>query len=215
MLLVPPWAHHLNITSLDNLWSKHVVGHMSDLPQSFLKPISVYEAVKSGVQVRFGHEYVSHIDHGDRVEVTLRERERTREYNVLCNYLIGADDARSLVIEALGIPIIGRTINSAFNVHIQADLSKYMKHRPGSLNWILNTEAPHWSAVGNFRMVRPWNEYNFSAVKYCSNTNCLGQMSGLCRCTRHKRTVLSLTLGRADHRAFASIASVRSNSRAR
>jgi hypothetical protein len=62
------------------------------------------------------------------------------------------------VIEALGIPIIGRTINSAFTVHIQADLSKYMTHRLGSLNWILNTEAPQWSAVGNFRMVRPWSK---------------------------------------------------------
>jgi 2-polyprenyl-6-methoxyphenol hydroxylase-like FAD-dependent oxidoreductase len=132
---------------------------MSDLPQSFLEPILVDEAVKSGAQVRFGHEYVGHIDHSDRVEVTLRERETEREYKVVCNYLVGADGARSPVIEALGIPIIGRTINSAFNVHIQADLSKYMKHRPGSLNWILNTEAPHWSAVGNFRMVRPWSKY--------------------------------------------------------
>jgi len=131
---------------------------MSDLPQSFLEPILVDEAVKSGAQVRFGHEYVSHIDHDDRVEATIRERETNREYKVLCNYLVGADGARSPVIEALGIPIIGRTINSAFNVHIQADLSKYMKHRPGSLNWILNTEAPQWSAVGNFRMVRPWGE---------------------------------------------------------
>jgi 2-polyprenyl-6-methoxyphenol hydroxylase-like FAD-dependent oxidoreductase len=131
---------------------------MSDLPQSFLEPILVDEAVKSGAQVRFGHEYISHVNHGDHVETTLKDRDTQREYSVSSKYLVGADGARSPVIEALGIPVIGKTINSAFNVHIQADLSKYMKHRPGSLNWILNTEAPQWSAVGNFRMVRPWGE---------------------------------------------------------
>lgn len=132
---------------------------MSDLPQSFLEPILVDEAVKSGAQVRFGHEYVSHVDYGGQVEATLKERETGLEYKVLCSYLIGADGARSPIIESLGIPIIGKTINSAFNVHIKADLSKYMEHRPGSLNWVLNTEAPEWSAVGNFRMVRPWGKF--------------------------------------------------------
>lgn len=132
---------------------------MSDLPQSFLEPILVEQAVEAGAQVRFGCEYVSHVDTGDHVEATLRNRDEGKEYKVICDYLIGADGARSQVIDALGIQIIGKQINSAFNVHIEADLSKYMENRPGSLNWVLNTEAPDWSAVGNFRMVRPWTEW--------------------------------------------------------
>jgi hypothetical protein len=39
------------------------------------------------------------------------------------------------------------------------DLAKHIAHRPGSLNWVLNPDAPDWSVVGNFRMVRPWNEW--------------------------------------------------------
>lgn len=76
----------------------------------------------------------------------------------LHRYAQASPCARSPVVESLGIPIIGKTINSAFNVHIEADLSKYMVNRPGSLNWVLNTEAPEWSAIGNFRMVRPWGK---------------------------------------------------------
>lgn len=132
---------------------------MSDLPQSYMEPVLIEEALKSGAEVRFGHEFVSLEDQGDSVLVMLRGRATGEAYHVRCQYLVGADGARSPVIEALNIPIIGGTINSAFNVHIEADLSKYLINRPGSLNWILNTEAPEWSAVGNFRMVRPWHEF--------------------------------------------------------
>lgn len=133
---------------------------MSDLPQSYLEPILVDEAVKAGAKVRFGHEFVAQKDEGDEIIATIRKRADGDEYKVRCKYLIGADGARSPVIESLGIPIVGKTINSAFNVHIQADLSKYLMNRPGSLNWVLNTEAPEWSAIGNFRMVRPWSKLN-------------------------------------------------------
>jgi flavin-dependent dehydrogenase len=88
---------------------------MSDLPQSILEPILVEQAVEAGAQVRFGCEYVSYVDLGDHVEVTLRNRDDGNEYNVNCNYLVDADGARSQVVEALGIPIIGKQINSAFN----------------------------------------------------------------------------------------------------
>lgn len=131
---------------------------MSDLPQSYMEPVLVDEAVKAGAEVRFRHEFVARQDSADEVVVSLRNRVTNEEYKVRCSYLVGADGARSPVVESLGIPIIGKTINSAFNVHIEADLSKYMVNRPGSLNWVLNTEAPEWSAIGNFRMVRPWGK---------------------------------------------------------
>jgi 2-polyprenyl-6-methoxyphenol hydroxylase-like FAD-dependent oxidoreductase len=98
---------------------------MSDLPQSFLEPILVEQAVEAGAEVRFGCEYVSHVDVRDHVEATLRNRDDGKEYKVICNYLVGADGARSQVLDALGIQIIGKQINSAFNVHIEADLSKW------------------------------------------------------------------------------------------
>jgi 2-polyprenyl-6-methoxyphenol hydroxylase-like FAD-dependent oxidoreductase len=132
---------------------------MSDLPQSLLEPILVAEAVKLGAEVRFATEFVSFEETPEGILTTLRDRATTNTYKIHSRYLIGADGARSQVLGALKIPIVGKQLNTAFNVHIMADLTKYIAHRPGSLNWILNPDAPDWSAVGNFRMVRPWTEF--------------------------------------------------------
>ncbi|KAH7355201.1 putative FAD dependent oxidoreductase [Rhexocercosporidium sp. MPI-PUGE-AT-0058] len=132
---------------------------MSDLPQSVLEPILAEEASKLGAEIRFSTELVSFEEIENGVRTTLRDRNSGKSYVVRTSFLVGADGARSAVIDSLGIPIIGRKLNTAFNVHIKCELSKYFAHRPGSLNWILNPDAPEWSAVGNFRMVRPWNEF--------------------------------------------------------
>ncbi|KAI6754800.1 hypothetical protein HG530_012552 [Fusarium avenaceum] len=132
---------------------------MSDIPQSILEPILVERASMLGAEFRFYTEFVKFEQDNHRVKTTLKNRETDEEYTVTSDYLIGADGARSAVLGQLGIPVIGRQINTAFNVHIRADLSKFIAHRPGSLNWVLNTEASGWSAVGNFRMVRPWDEF--------------------------------------------------------
>ena len=133
---------------------------MSDLPQSILEPILVEEAQKAGAEFRFSTEFVSQTRLEDgQIETVVRERVPDTVYKIRSQYLIGADGARSAVLDSLGIAIDGEQINTAFNVHIAADLSQYLDIRPGSLNWILNPDAPQWSAVGNFRMVRPWNEF--------------------------------------------------------
>ncbi|KAF4414645.1 24-dichlorophenol 6-monooxygenase [Fusarium acutatum] len=132
---------------------------MSDIPQSLLEPVLVQKASQLGAEFRFYTEFVSFEETGEAVKTTQRDRSTGEEYIVTSKYLIGADGARSSVLNQLGIPVVGRQINTAFNVHIRADLTQYLSHRPGSLNWVLNTQAPNWSAVGNFRMVRPWNEF--------------------------------------------------------
>ena len=132
---------------------------MSDLPQSLLEPVLVDEAKKAGAEFLFSAEFVRFEQSPNGVVTTLRDRNSNTEFTVSSKYLIGADGARSAVLAQLDIPIIGRQLNTAFNVHIKADLAKYIVNRPGSLNWVLNPDAPDWSAVGNFRMVRPWNEF--------------------------------------------------------
>lgn len=132
---------------------------MSDIPQSVLEPVLVSRASELGAQFRFYTEFVKFEEEDGAVRTTLRSRETGEEYVVTSDYLVGADGARSAVLGQLGLPIVGRQVNTAFNVHIRADLTKYIAHRPGSLNWVLNTQAPDWSAVGNFRMVKPWNEF--------------------------------------------------------
>ena len=134
---------------------------MSDLPQSILEPILIDEAEKAGAEVWFDVEFVSQTynpqDKG--VETAVRDRRSGQTYTIRSRFLVGADGGRSAVLDSLGIPVDGKQLNTAFNVHIKADLSKWLEVRPGSLNWILNPEAPMWSAVGNFRMVRPWDEW--------------------------------------------------------
>ena len=132
---------------------------MSDLPQSILEPVLVQEATKLGASFRFHTEFVDFQETEVGVKTTLRDRSTQETYVVNSSYLIGADGARSAVLTALKIPVIGKQLNTAFNVHIKAELGKYIIHRPGSLNWILNPDAPDWSAVGNFRMVKPWHEW--------------------------------------------------------
>jgi 2-polyprenyl-6-methoxyphenol hydroxylase-like FAD-dependent oxidoreductase len=133
--------------------------HMSDLPQSYLEPILVEEARKVGAEFRFYTEFVRLEQNDVSVLTVVRDRHTGEESTVVSAYVLGCDGARSSVVDALGIPITGCQLNNAFNVHIMADLTKYVVHRPGSLNWVLNPEAPNWSAVGNFRMVRPWVEW--------------------------------------------------------
>lgn len=132
---------------------------MSDLPQTYLEPVLVESATKEGAEFKFYTDFVRFEQTRDGVKTTLRERASGEEFAVTSRYLIGADGARSPVFTALDIPVVGSQINTAFNIHIVADLTKYIQHRPGSLNWVLNLAAPEWSAVGNFRMVRPWTEW--------------------------------------------------------
>ncbi|KAK4546397.1 hypothetical protein LTR36_002074 [Oleoguttula mirabilis] len=133
---------------------------MSDLPQSILEPILVDNARAAGAEFRFATEFVSQlaVSH-DQIQTEVRERASGRTYKIRSRFLIGADGARSPVLDSLGIPVDGRQINTALHVHIKADLTRFLDPRPGYLNWILNPEVPQWSAVGNFRMVRPWDEF--------------------------------------------------------
>ena len=165
------WLHSLNGEEYGRLWAwgnkpeqkgdyeRASPCVMSDLPQSVLEPILVEEARKLGAEFKFYTEFISFKDAGDHVETTIRDRASGEHSVISSRYLIGADGARSLVLDQLGIKIDGKQLNTAFNVHIKTEMDRYFAHRPGSLNWILNPDAPDWSAVGNFRMVKPWTEF--------------------------------------------------------
>lgn len=145
---------------------------MSDLPQSVLEPILVEEARKLGGDIRFSTEYLSHKRRSDgRIITRVKNRATSVSYNIVSQYLIGADGARSTVLASLDIPIDGKQLDNAFNVYIKADLSKYFAIRPASMVWILNPDAPDWSSHGSIRMVRPWNEFIVSMHNARGNLN--------------------------------------------
>ncbi|HEX3650672.1 MAG TPA: FAD-dependent monooxygenase, partial [Pseudonocardiaceae bacterium] len=121
---------------------------MIDLPQTYLEPILVTNAAARGAKVRFDTEFLALEQDADGVTVLLRDRIRGDEYRVRARYLIGADGGRSLVAEQIGLPIAGRSGKAgSMNIVFEADLAKYVAHRPSILYWVMRPGA-HLGGIG-------------------------------------------------------------------
>ena len=134
---------------------------MIDLPQTYLEPILVTNAAARGAKVRFDTEFLSLDQNEDGVTARLLDRVRGDEFTLRARYLIGADGGRSLVAGQLGLPIAGQTGKAgSMNIVFQADLSRYVAHRPSILYWVMRPGA-HLGGIGMglVRMVRPWHEW--------------------------------------------------------
>ena len=133
---------------------------MCDLPQSKLEPILVTEATRLGSRVRFGTELLSFEQDGDGVVAEVRDSLTGDLTSIRARYMIGADGARSLVAEQLGLPLVGMEgLGSVFNVLCEVDLEPYVTHRHGSLYSVIQPGSSYWAPVGVFRMVRPWDQW--------------------------------------------------------
>ena len=67
-------------------------------------------------------------------------------FTVRSRYVIGADGGQSRVAETIGLAMDGQPgLGPALNIHLRADLTSYVAHRPGSVYWILqpNREGFH------------------------------------------------------------------------
>jgi 2,4-dichlorophenol 6-monooxygenase len=134
---------------------------MNDLPQTFMEPLLYKTACSRGAQSRMSCEYVSHVQDKDGVTVTCNDRLTKKHFTVRCKYLIGADGGNSLVAEHAGLPFEGKMgVGGSINIHIRADLSKFVAHRPSVLYWVMQPGADVGGiGMGVVRMVRPWNEW--------------------------------------------------------
>ena len=134
---------------------------MVDIIQPLLEPILFQKAAEKGATFAFNTEYVRHEQDSDGVTATLRDRLDGREFTIRARYMVGADGARSSVVDHLDLPIEGRmaragTVYTVFN----ADLSRYSKHRPSILNWIVTPDASFGEiGMGLLRAVRPWTQW--------------------------------------------------------
>ncbi|MER6992252.1 FAD-dependent monooxygenase [Saccharopolyspora hirsuta] len=134
---------------------------MIDLPQTYLEPILVTRAAARGAKVRMDTEFLDLQQDDDGVTARLRDRVRGDEFTVRARYVIGADGARSRVAEQIGLPIDGQAGKAgSMNIVFNADLSRFVAHRPSVLYWVLRPGA-HLGGIGMglVRMVRPWNEW--------------------------------------------------------
>ncbi len=134
---------------------------MLDVPQPVMEPILVNAAARSGAQVSFNTEYLSHEQDAESVTVRLRNHISGQDYEQRVRFLVGADGARSQIAADIGLPFEG-VLARAGTVYVQfkADLSKYVAHRPSILHWIVNPEAGFGEiGMGLLRAVKPWTEW--------------------------------------------------------
>jgi 2,4-dichlorophenol 6-monooxygenase len=134
---------------------------LMDLPQRYLEPIIVNNAAARGASFSFNTEYLDHEQDESCVMVRLLDRLSERVYTVRCQYLVGADGARSSIVEQLGLPMEGHH-GRAGTVYVQfeADLSRYVAHRPSILYWLMVPGASVGEiGMGLLRAIRPWHTW--------------------------------------------------------
>lgn len=132
-----------------------------DLPQNLLEPILLSNAASRGSHVRFDTEYLSLEQDADGVTATVQDRLSGLQYQIRARYLIGADGGRSKVAEDIGLPMQGRMgVAGSMNIVFDADLTRYVAHRPSLLYWVLQPGSDIGGiGMGLIRMVRPWNQW--------------------------------------------------------
>lgn len=134
---------------------------MVDIPQPSLEPILVDAAGRTGVILSFNTEYVSHEQDDAGVTVVLRDLRTQHEVTQRFRYVLAFDGAASRVASDVDLPFIGElaragTVYALFD----ADLTKYVAHRPSILHWIFNRAAGVGEiGMGLLRAVEPWTKW--------------------------------------------------------
>ncbi len=155
---VHTWGNHPNSFARHRLASPT---EMNDLPQNLLEPIVFGAACARGTRARLSTEYLSHVQDQDGVTATVRDRMSDETYSIRAKYLIGADGGNSQVAADADLPMHGKMgVAGSINIIIEADLTKYVAHRPSVLYWVLQPGSNVGGiGMGVVRMVRTWNEW--------------------------------------------------------
>ncbi|MFM2114969.1 MAG: 2,4-dichlorophenol 6-monooxygenase [Actinomycetota bacterium] len=111
---------------------------MANCAQTVFEPMLLEVAKRSGSDLRFGHEFLGYERDGDDFVSTVQRRATGETTVIRSRHLVGADGARSKVLELAGLTVEGRAAMShAVNIWFRADLSQYLAHRPGVLTWFV------------------------------------------------------------------------------
>jgi 2,4-dichlorophenol 6-monooxygenase len=138
---------------------------MCNAPQHVLEPILLDAARSFGAEVRFEHEVVA-VDQTDAsATATVRERGSGRAYDIEAKYIVGCDGARSIVGESGGFTFEGHGgLGDAITVWIEADLTKYAKHRSGALFFVCRPGGDDLFSI--WTCVEPWTEWSTIFVQH-------------------------------------------------
>jgi 2,4-dichlorophenol 6-monooxygenase len=134
---------------------------MLDAPQTITEPVIMQAAQARGAKVRFDTEYLSHIQDDSGVTTTVRDRLTGAEYTIRSKYVVGGDGARSKVAADLDLPFEGPgAVGGALGIIFEADLSRFVAHRPSVLYWMVQPGAEKEGVgLGVLRMIKPWHEW--------------------------------------------------------
>ena len=132
-----------------------------DIPQPYLEPVLVKNAAERGASFAFNTEYLSHTQDATGVTVTLRDTLTDRVYSTRAQYLIGADGAKSTIVDELGLDLQGHLARAGTLYTVfEADLSRYVAHRPSVLHWLMTPSTNVGEiGMGLLRAVRPWHTW--------------------------------------------------------
>jgi 2,4-dichlorophenol 6-monooxygenase len=133
---------------------------MCNIPQNVLEPVLLSGARGHGADIRFSSELIGIDQDSETVQALLRDRESGAESSIRARYVIAADGGRSTVAEQLGVAFDGEAgLGCAVNVWLEADLTAYTAHRPGTLYWLCQPGNDYWVGSGTFICVAPWSEW--------------------------------------------------------
>ncbi|MCG3754463.1 FAD-dependent monooxygenase [Amycolatopsis sp. Poz14] len=133
---------------------------MCNIPQHILEPVLRAGAERHGAYLRFSTELVRISQMADAVHAVVLNRETGAEQEIVARYAIGADGGRSTVADQLGFVFDGESgLGRAANVWLEADLTRYTAHRPGTLYWMCQPGNDYWVGSGTFICVKPWTEW--------------------------------------------------------
>lgn len=132
---------------------------MCNAPQHRLEPVLKSAAERLKADLRWGVELIEIEQDADGVRALVRN-EAGKESVIRAQYVVGADGARSPVGEQLGFNYLGEMgLGAALNIHLEADLTKYVEHRPGVLYWMTQPGNNYWVGSGTWICAAPFTEW--------------------------------------------------------
>ena len=113
----------------------------ANLPQNLLCPVLLDKILESELAGIATHTECLSIN-VETNGATAHLRQGGTAHTVHANWVIAADGANSPTRDTLGIAMEGpEDLAQFYMVHLKADLTKWVAHRPGPLFWILNPDA--------------------------------------------------------------------------
>ncbi|MFD7446631.1 FAD-dependent monooxygenase [Streptomyces sp. NPDC059909] len=133
---------------------------MANCPQTVFEPMLVDAIRDVGGDLRFSHELETLEQDADGVTSTIRDRSTGELITVRSQYVIGADGARSRVLDAAGLSVDGPAgLAHAANIWFEADLTRYFAHRPGVLTWNVMPGPLPPLRLGTLICHKPYTEF--------------------------------------------------------